>query len=58
VYFAFLKRGGKIKVLLRTNLIAVCVNPVSPEGYTLDSGLLCDKLSESLGIPAYDIRKI
>ncbi len=57
-YRAFVNKGGRIKVLLRTKLIAVCVNPVSPEGFILDSHKLCDTMSESLGIPVYDIRKI
>lgn len=57
-YRAFVNKGGRIRVLLRTRLIAVCVNPVSPEGYILDSHKLCENMSESLGIPVYDIRKI
>lgn len=56
-YNAFVNSGGKIKVLLRTKLIAVCVNPVSPDGIILDSRKLCDQMSESLGIPVYDIKK-
>ncbi len=54
---AFIKRGGTIRVLLQTKLIAVCVNPVSPEGIILDSHKLCATMSESLGIPVYDIKK-
>ena len=57
-YHAFLKRGGSIKVLLRTQLLAVCVNPVSPEGYVLNSKELCGVMGEALMIPVYDIRKI
>lgn len=56
-YQAFTRRGGQIKVLLHTKLIAVCVNPVSPQGYVLDSKLLREKLTEKLGIPVYDIFK-
>ncbi len=56
-YQAFTKRGGQIKVILHTKLIAVCVNPVSPQGYVLDSKLLREKLTEKLGIPVYDIFK-
>ncbi|MDD4848175.1 MAG: hypothetical protein PHR53_05360 [Bacteroidales bacterium] len=52
---AFLKKGGKIKVLLKTKLMAVCVNPTSPEGYVLDSNKLRDSLSETLGVPVYDV---
>ena len=57
-YHAFLKKGGTIKVLLKTKLISVCVNPVSPEGYVLDSKELCSRMSEALEIPVYDIKKI
>lgn len=57
-YNAYLKRGGRIRVLLRTNLIAVTVNPVSPEGYVLDSETLRNAMSESLQIPVYDIKKL
>jgi len=57
-YRAFVNKGGRIRVLLRTKLIAVCVNPVSPDGFVLDSHKLCGNMSESLGIPVYDIRKI
>ena len=57
-YHSFLKRGGRINVLLRTNLIAVTVNPVSPEGFVLDSETLRAAMSESLQIPVYDIKKL
>lgn len=56
-YNAFVNSGGKIRVLLRTKLIAVCLNPVSPDGIILDSQKLCNQMSESLGIPVYDIKK-
>jgi len=55
---AFLGRGGKIKVLLRTSLKAVCVNPISPDGYTLNSQELCKRLSEEIAVPVYDIKQI
>lgn len=57
-FHQFVKSGGKIKVLLKTNLIAVCVNPVSPEGYKLNSNQLCAELQEKLNIPVYDIKRI
>lgn len=53
---AFLKKGGKIKVLLKTKLIAVCINPVSPAGYILDSEKLKESLKECLHIPVYNIK--
>ncbi|GAB1419695.1 hypothetical protein MASR2M12_24600 [Bacteroidales bacterium] len=54
----FLGRGGKIKVLLRTSLKAVCVNPVSPDGFALNSQELCKRLSEEIAVPVYDIKQI
>ncbi len=55
---AFLQKGGKIFVLLRTNLITVCLNPVSPQGYVLPSEKVCAALSAKLQMPVYDIRKL
>ena len=53
----FLKKGGTVKVLEKSKLIALCVNPVSPGGYKLDSDKLCDELSGKIQIPVYDIVK-
>ena len=49
------ERGGKLFVLFSTKLIAVCVNPTSPEGYRLDSRMLRRALSDELMVPVYDI---
>ncbi|MDD2491342.1 MAG: hypothetical protein PHV12_04010 [Bacteroidales bacterium] len=57
-YISFTRAGGKLRVLNKSKLIAVCANPVSPEGFKLDSELLCEKLSLSLKLPVYDIRRI
>ncbi len=57
-FISFVRSGGKIRVINKTKLIAVCANPVSPEGYTLDSLKLCEKLSTTLKLPVYDIRRI
>lgn len=56
-YRAFINSGHKLQVLLRTRLIAVCVNPVSPEGYVLNSAELCAQLTDAIHIPVYDIKK-
>lgn len=53
----FIKAGGRISVLQRSKLIAVTVNPTSPSGYVLDSDTLCDRLSEAIGLPVYDLLK-
>ena len=53
----FLKAGGRIRVLQKSKLIAVTVNPTSPSGYVLDSDTLCNRLSEAIGLPVYDLLK-
>lgn len=54
---AFLQKGGKIRMLMSARLLCVCLNPWSPTGYVMDSEKACAALSETLGIPVYDIRK-
>ena len=56
-YRIFCNRGGKIMVLQKSKLVAVCVNPTAPNGYVLDSDILCEKLQEAIGLPVYDIVK-
>lgn len=53
----FLKAGGRIRVLQKSRLIAVTVNPTSPSGYVLDSDTLCGRLSEAIQLPVYDLLK-
>lgn len=53
----FIKAGGCVRVLQRSKLIAVTVNPTSPSGYVLDSDTLCNKLSEAIQLPVYDLIK-
>lgn len=58
VYTAYVRRGGRMSVLYKTNLVGVTVNPVSPKGYTLDSARLCAELSDALRRPVYDVMKL
>ncbi|MCF0200897.1 MAG: hypothetical protein HUK16_05995 [Bacteroidales bacterium] len=53
----FLRSGGRLKVLQKSKLIAVTVNPTSPSGYVLDSDVLCRTLADTIHIPVYDILK-
>lgn len=57
LYRSFVRRGGKISVRQRSELLAVCVNPISPNGIVLDSDTLCERLSQAIGLPVYDIVK-
>lgn len=58
VYYSFIKKGGKVKVINRTKLAAVCINPISPQGYNLNSNELKAAMQEALQIPVYDVKKI
>ena len=51
----FTKGGGRIRVLQKSKLIAVTVNPTSPNGCVLDSKVLCDKLKKTINLPVHDI---
>ena len=57
LYRAFVRRGGRISVRQKSSLLAVCVNPVAPNGIVLDSDTLCRELSARIGLPVYDIVK-
>lgn len=54
-YAEFTRRGGTLQVLQRSHLMAVCLNPTSPQGYTLNSAEACRQLSEALECPVYDV---
>lgn len=56
--YSFFYSGGKIKVLYKTNLLAICINPTSPSGYVLNSEEIIEKLKLEIAIPIYDIKKI
>lgn len=56
VYRKFLQTGGAIKVETKSELIAVCVNPLSPTGYTLNSEKVVERLSAELGMNVYDVK--
>lgn len=57
-YNSFVNGKRKITVMQKSKLIAVCVNPTSPNGIVLDSEKLCKTLSEAIKLPVYDLKKI
>jgi len=57
-YYAYIKKGGRVMVAQKTKLAAVCINPVSPKGYTLNSNELKKAMQESLNIPVYDVKML
>ena len=56
-YNSFVNGKRKVSVLQKSKLIAVCVNPTSPNGIILDSEKLCNLLSEAIKLPVYDLKK-
>lgn len=56
-YDIFKSRGAKLYVLNSSELLAVCVNPVSPKGYVLDSDEICDKLKKKINVLVCDVKK-
>ncbi|WP_282126445.1 hypothetical protein [Marinifilum flexuosum] len=57
-YYAFVKKGGRIQVLDKTNLVAITINPVSPDGYRLNSDELKLALETKLQVPVFDVKRI
>ncbi|MBY8985290.1 MAG: hypothetical protein KGD65_09500 [Candidatus Lokiarchaeota archaeon] len=51
----FQKKGGVIKVLNSINILAVTINPTSPEGYEFDKEVFLKSLTEVLTIPVYNL---
>ena len=58
VYTEYTRRGNRLMVLQRSKLIAITLNPTSPQGFLLDSRSTCDALSDALQTPVYDVKKI
>jgi hypothetical protein len=52
----FLQKGGKLRVVTPTNIIAITVNPLSPNGFSFDSKKLITALAEKISIPIYDLK--
>lgn len=54
----FVKKGGKIKSVFSSKLLALTINPQAPSGYKLNSDKLKNEMQKSLQIPVYDVRKL
>ncbi len=54
-YNAFIRSQSRLYVLQQPEILGICVNPVSPDGYVLDSRELRGRMSEALGREVYDI---
>ena len=51
----YLRSGGKLRVLNKNKLIAICVNPVSPQGYKMDSQKLIEALQKEVDVEVCDL---
>ncbi len=51
----FMQKGGKLMVVKKPNLLAMCVNPTSPSGLKLDSLQLREALATVVHVPIYDV---
>lgn len=55
VYNRFLKKGGRLAVKKTANLIAICINPTSPYGYSMDSSYIRTAISSKVNVPVLDL---
>lgn len=58
VLASFLQRGGKLNVLKRPNLLAVCINPVAPSGFKVDSEQFRERLQKEISVPVIDVMQM
>ena len=58
VYAEYCRAGNTLQVLQRSRLIAITLNPTSPQGFLLDSKSTCQALAEALQTPVYDVMQI
>ena len=54
----YLYRGGQIKVLDQTNLIAITANPISPTGYNFNNEEMLDALRKEIPINIYNVKQL
>jgi len=57
IFEKFTKLGGKIKVLQKIDLKAVTYNPISPEGFTIESRPIMEKIKKKTGMTIIDVKK-
>jgi len=54
-YERLLRKGFKVRALNPIRVIAISVNPYSPEGFSIDSKRLCQELYEETRLPIVDV---
>ncbi len=56
-YGEFKRRGGRLSVLRRSNLLALTLNPIAENGMVFDSDMLRERLMRATDLAVYDIVK-
>jgi len=51
----YLRAGGQLKVLNKNKLVAICVNPVSPQGYKMEAQKLIETLQKEIDVPVFNV---
>ncbi|MGB4655304.1 MAG: hypothetical protein WBH98_07725 [Bacteroidales bacterium] len=54
---SFLRNNNEIYVANKTKLVAICCNPYSPKGFTLNSEELVSALSKQINYPIIDVKQ-
>ena len=54
---AYLAKGGRISVVRRPRLLAVTINPWSPQGYTVNKAKLRETLRSKLDVPVINVMR-
>ncbi len=57
-YSRFRALGGDIRVRCKSEVVAICFNPQSSNGYVLNSDVVTARLKDELGVNVYDVMKI
>lgn len=57
-FHLFARLGGRVEVLQKTNLIALTVNPTSPDGTVLNSDTLQKRLADEIGVEVIDVKRV
>ncbi len=55
VFYKFINKGGRLKVLDRINLIVITVNHTSPLGYEFENTLFMRLLQERINVPIFNL---
>jgi hypothetical protein len=55
VFYKFIRKGGRLKVLDRINLIAITVNHTSPLGYEFENNQFMRLLQERIDVPIFNL---